>query len=111
MLLQIGPSTYNKNGGYPKLDHLKLHLPYVHKYPSSLSMTQTKNKPLRHRNSKIFAVSMQDITHAFQHKVSQLCNTKLKTLSYFPSCPFIYYYHKYNTSFNKPHLQIETMMY
>ena len=52
-------------------------------------MTQTKNKPLRHRNSKIFAVSMQDITHAFQHKVSQLCNTKLKTLSYFPAHSFI----------------------
>ena len=32
---------------------------------------------------------MQDITHAFQHKVSQLFNTKLKTLSYFPAHSFI----------------------
>ena len=52
ILLQIGPSTYNKNGGYPKLDHLELHLPCVHKYPDSLSTTQTKNKPLRHRNKQ-----------------------------------------------------------
>ena len=40
-------------------------------------------------NSKIFAVSMQDLTHAFQHKASQLCNTKLKTLSYLPAHSFI----------------------
>ena len=26
--------------------------------------------------SKIFAVSMQDLTYAFQHKASQLCNKK-----------------------------------
>ena len=65
--------------GYPKLDHMELHLPCVHKYPDSLSTTQTKNKPLRHKNSKIFAVSMQDLT----------CNTKLKTLSYFPAHSFI----------------------
>ena len=68
---------------------MELYLPCVHKYPNSLSTTQTKNKPLGHRNSKIFAVSMQDLTHAFQHKASQLCNTKLKALSYFPSHSFI----------------------
>ena len=53
---------------------------------------------------------MQDLTHAFQTQgiltlQYQTQNTKLL------SCPFIYYYRKYNTSFNKPDLQMETMMY
>ena len=66
---------------------MELHLPCVHKYPDSLSTTQTKNKPLRHRNSKIFAVSMQDLTHAFQTKgIStlqyQTQNTKLPAHSF-----------------------------
>ena len=37
-------------------------------------------------------------------------SSKLKTLRYFSS-PFIYCYRKYNTSYNKPDLQMDPMMY